>query len=112
MKSISPFWFAPPVKDEAEPSAEFELRPLDQRTLYLVQMDMDFKRGICGVNGAIAAFEYSVVNWRGLNVEFSRQAKRDVTEGAGELKWTLRLAQIAAELYKRSFLKEEDSKNS
>lgn len=111
MKAITPFWHEPKHQVAGKPKVEFELRPLNQRTLYAVQGDIG-KRGV-GVDGAMAAFEYGVINWRGLDIPFSEAAKRIVMESdEGDINWTVWMASIAGALYKRAVLSETDAKNS
>jgi hypothetical protein len=110
MKAFTPEWFKPKYQRKGKPAVEFELRPLDQRTLYVLQMNMT--RGVAGPDGALAAFDYAVNNWRGYEDEFSQDAKFAVLNGPGETHWTMWLAEIAGHLYKRAYLGEPERKNS
>lgn len=110
MKSFEKFWFTPPYQQKDKPTVEFELRPLDQRTLYIIASD--HSRSGVGPDGALAAFEYGVTNWRGLDVEFSHEAKRLVLNGKGEIRWAVWFSEIAGELYKRAIFGDAAAKNS
>jgi hypothetical protein len=112
MKAFTPFQFSPAHQSADTPQAVFDLRPLDQRTLYLLNMDWDYDRNLPGPDGAFAAFQWSVQGWQGIEPQFTPQAKRDVLKDVGSSKWTLWIAQIAVELKKRSELGEEEAKNS
>jgi hypothetical protein len=104
------FWFKPTHQREGQPEVEFELQPLDLRTLYTVQAARTDK-GI-NVDGAIAAFEFSVTNWRGIEPAFSRRAKISVLNSVGEVDWMVWLGQIAGELYMRALIGGDAAKNS
>lgn len=115
MKALNKYWYTPPHqrKDAATP-VEFELKPLNQRTfLYLRGEASIGKRGLgMTVDGTVAAFEYGVVNWRGLDVEFSAAEKADVLNGAANKDWALWIEYIASELYLKALLGDDAAKNS
>ncbi len=111
MKALTLFWFAPKYQRKGKEKVEFQLRPLNQRTLYELQQDIG-PRG-AGLSGATIAFRHSVVGWRGLDTPFSEDAKEAFLEAEdASIAWTLWLAQIAAELYKRALLTDAEAKNS
>jgi hypothetical protein len=110
MRGFEKFKFTPKYQEKGKGPVVFELIPLDQRTLYALQADMLDRSP--GPDGAIAVFEYAVKGWEGLDVPFSHEAKNAVVTGPGEPRWTMWLAQIAGELYRRSFLTETVRKNS
>lgn len=112
MKAFTPFPFTPKHQPADGTEAQFQLRPLDQRTLYLVNMDWDYDKNLPGPDGAFAAFAWGVVGWSGITPEFSPQAKRDVLKGVGSSQWTLWIAQVTNELKERSEIGEEEAKNS
>jgi hypothetical protein len=110
MQKLQTYWFKPLHQAEGKPEVEFQLRPVDQRTHYA--MSLDLKPNGIGADGAIAAFEYSVVGWRGMPVEFSHQAKHALLNGAVNPDVTIWLYNIAGECYRRAQLGDDELKNS
>ena len=106
--------FTPDVQPPGQ-AAVFELRPLNMEGLYELQRSFD-EKGTPGFASARLAFEYAVIGWQGAKldgkqIEFSREAKREVLNGVGDPDWMLFLFQIAGELYRQALLTESERKN-
>jgi hypothetical protein len=110
MKQLTPYWFKPAYQVEGQPEVEFQLRPIDQRTHYACRSISSLKA--IGVDGAFAAFDYAVIDWKGLPMPFSRQAKRELLSGPTNQHMTFWLFAIAGECYRRAQLSEDELKNS
>jgi hypothetical protein len=110
MKQLQPWWFTPDYQIKGKPEVKFHLRPLDQRTNYIVSSDIG-RKGV-GVDGAFAAFEYSVIGWEGFPEPYSPEAKRQKLTGQGDASMSMWIFQVAGELYKQSFLEDDALKNS
>jgi len=113
MKILHPFWFKPTYQLEGKPEVEFQLRPLDQRTYMfmrdeIIQVRRKFRMG---VDGVLEAFDYSVLDWKGLDVPFSAAAKREARTVTNE-DWAEWQQAIAMELFRRAQLGEPEAKNS
>lgn len=110
MRDLSTTWFAPAHQPDEKSPVEFQVRPLDMPTFSAIATSMD-DAGRPTWRGLAAAFEYSVVDWRGLPEAFSREAKRAalVRFDPNMYLWVV---QICGELYKRAILTEAERKNS
>jgi len=105
MRDLSPYWLDLP----GEEGVSFQLRPLDLRTQYTIQASIGPNR-VPSWDGIVAAAEF-IVGWKGLPVEFSRGALREILNGGADVAWMVRLTQIAGDLYAKSFLSETERKN-
>lgn len=113
MQEFSKFWYTPTYQPGPDP-VKFELKPLDMRTLYIVQRDVA-KEGdgfSIGVDGAMAAFEFAVTNWEGFPEKFSQAEKQRVLRGVGDPNWVIWMAHIALHLYGKAHVGAEQAKNS
>lgn len=105
MRDLNPFW----LESAHRQGVSFELRPLDLKTQYVLQVSM-METGVPSWDGIKAASAF-ITGWKGLPVEFSPKALRDVLDGGADKDWLLWLMQIAGELYRRSLMSEEEAKN-
>lgn len=114
MRKLVPYWFAPIRQPVDGVLTEFEIRPLDQETLYTLQSSFG-DGSVPKWAGIKAAFEYGVVGWRnvsleGAPVEFSRKNAAQILKQPGTADWMIWLGSIAGELYRNAFLEEEEKK--
>ena len=114
MRKLQPYWYAPTYQPDADIVVEFELKPLDQATLYTVQASFG-PNGVPDWSGVRSAFENGVVGWKNITadgqpIEFSRNAAAQVLRDTGSARWMLWLGQITGELWRNGLLSEAEKK--
>lgn len=114
VRKILPYWFTPNYQPNPDAPVEFQLKPLDQETLYIVQHNK-------GMNvtpawpGIKAAFEKGVVGWKNIAIdgtaaEFSPANAYKILRQVGDADWMIWLGAIGGELYNNAFLSAEEKK--
>lgn len=114
MQKLQPYWYTPTYQPDDGVTVEFELRPLDQGSLYTVQASV-MANGVPDWKGVRTAFENGVVGWKNITVagrpvEFSRGGAAQVLRDTGSGRWMLWLGSIAGELLRNGLLSEDEKK--
>lgn len=113
-RKTSPYWYTPDYQPIPEAPVEFQLKPLDQETLYVVQHNK-------GLNvtpawpGIKAAFEKGVIGWKnvaidGAAADFDLANAQKILRQVGSADWMIWLGAIGGELYHNAFLSAEEKK--
>jgi hypothetical protein len=115
MRKLVPYWYAPSYQPDADRIVEFQLKPVDQETLFAIQSSMN-ERGGATWPGVKAAFESGVVGWKNVDIdgapaEFSRKNAAAILRQVGSARWMIYLGLIAGELYANAFLSDEEKKS-
>lgn len=114
MKPFNHFWLKPKHQLKGKPEVEFELRPLDQRAFLSLKNELFVRKGKVSItaDGLLECFTYGVTNWKGLELEFSSESKREIADGVANWDWGQWMEEIAGTLYRRCILGEPEAKNS
>lgn len=110
MRALTQIWFEPEHQPDDANKVAFELRPLDMPTFWKLQSHMR-PDGSIEWEGAVAAIEHCLANWRGLPQAFSSDAKREFLRdfSVSSFLW---IKDITRELYAKALVPEEQRKNS
>lgn len=114
MRKILPYWFTPKYQPNPELPVEFNLRPLDQETLYTVQSSFNALGNVTWP-GVKAAVIFGLVGWKNVSLddaaaEFNQEALRKIIGGLGDADWMIWLGIICGQLYSNAFLSAEEKK--
>lgn len=110
MKELTPYWHTPSHQPFEGSEVTFHLRPINMPTYWAIQSSM--RGNGVGYDGMSAAFEYSVLDWRGIpDRPFSAAAKRAALMVFNK-NFAVWLAQITGELYTSALLTEDEKKTS
>lgn len=114
MRKLQPYWFTPTYQPDEGAVVEFELKPLDQASLYTVQASFG-PNNVPDWSGVKTAFANGVVGWKnvtadGQPIEFSPKAASQILREIGSATWMIWLGQIAGELWRNGFLTDGEKK--
>jgi hypothetical protein len=109
--SFETFTFKPSHQPDPDQPVEFNLRPLDNPTLFRLLNGYGSEGGL-QFEDLLMVRDRCVVGWKGLPQEFSPEARRALLAGpVADFDAQLWIGQCARELYHRAVLKEVERKN-
>jgi hypothetical protein len=117
MKQLQPFEFTPALQPVPENPITFQLKPLDFKGQYIMQIARaETESGLPGFTGLKAAVDY-VISWKGGGIEEAseedaRKVLRKVLTGGTDIKWVAWLTSIMNRLLSESEVSESDAKKS
>lgn len=103
------FTFTPDHQPDEQSPVEFQLKPIDQPTGFMLTQRYAGD-GITWPD-MVLILKRNIVGWKGLPVEYSDKAKADFVAGEFDYDMNVWIAQCARELYNRRVLKERQRKN-
>lgn len=113
---MTPYWFKPEHQPKPEEPVEFQVKPIDLRTAYDVQMTL-YPNGAVSSEMVRTIFLANVLDWKGLPEKCTTDARIQVlstTEGIFEatfVDWVIWTGHVARSAYLRSIMTEEERKN-
>ena len=110
LTGLVPDWYTPESQREADEPARFKLKPLDAKEMVEVQDYHDPDKGQIKPEGLYRALELSLTDWENVNDQNDRPLKCTRTN-IKTLPIEI-IAECGAEAINRSFLSEDDEKNS
>lgn len=108
LTGLVPEWYSPETLDDDD-EAEFEVTPLNQRTLAEIQNHFDGEAGAMRPTGFYMAFELGCTNWRNVIDQEGNEFK---FTAANKLRIPIKVAcEIGAQVVNVSALTEDERKN-
>lgn len=108
LTGLVPEWFSPETLEEGD-EAEFEVTPLNQRTLADIQNHFDNESGIMRPTGYFTAFEIGCTNWRGVTDQEGNEFKFNKRN---MIRIPIKVAmEVGAQVINVSALTEDERKN-
>ena len=117
MRDITTYWFTPDHQPKPDEPVEFELRPLDLRMAYEVQVTMH-ENGAVASEAVRAIFTRFVLNWRGVSEPCTPENRRKVLDTSGDIfgfpmrDWLIWTGHASRDAFLKSILTEEEKKTS
>ena len=105
------YWFKPEHQPNQESPVEFELKPANMPTFHRLQIMVN-RGGELAWEDCVAIFLEYVLGWKGLQQEYSQQAKRDLLKGEADVDLYRWIGEICGEIYSHALIKASERKNS